>query len=55
MPIYKIGARKMKAFKDDNEARLYGRFYARLSKYPEIKAIYAQTDEQRSKANIARA
>ena len=36
----------MKAFKDDNEARLYGRFYARLSKYPEIKAIYAQTDEQ---------
>jgi len=45
----------MKAFKDDNEARLYGRFYARLSKYPEIKAIYAQTDEQRSKANIARA
>ena len=36
----------MKAFKDGNEARLYGRFYARLSKYPEIKAIYAQTDEQ---------
>ncbi len=36
----------MKAFKDDSEARLYGRFYARLSKYPEIKAIYAQTDEQ---------
>lgn len=36
----------MKAFKDDNEARLYGRFYARLSKYPEIKAIYAQTGEQ---------
>ena len=36
----------MKAFKDDNEARLYGRFYARLSKYPEIKAIYAQTDER---------
>jgi len=36
----------MKALKDDNEARLYGRFYARLSKYPEIKAIYAQTDEQ---------
>ena len=36
----------MKAFKDSNEARLYGRFYARLSKYPEIKAIYAQTDEQ---------
>ena len=36
----------MKAFKDDNEARLYGCFYARLSKYPEIKAIYAKTDEQ---------
>lgn len=36
----------MKAFKDDNEARLYGRFYARLSKYPDIKAIYAQTDDQ---------
>ena len=35
----------MKAFKDDNEARIYGRFYARLSKSPEIKAIYAQTDE----------
>ena len=36
----------MKAFKDDNEARLYGRFYARITKYPEIKAIYAQTGEQ---------
>lgn len=31
-------------FKDEAEERRYLRFYAYLSKYPDIKAIYAQTD-----------
>ena len=31
-------------FKDEAEKRRYLRFYAYLSKYPDIKAIYAQTD-----------
>ena len=33
-------------FKDEAEKRRYLRFYAYLSKYPDIKAIYAQTDAQ---------
>lgn len=37
----------MKAFKDDNEARLYGRFYARLSKYPDINLFCVLTEQAR--------
>lgn len=33
-------------FKDEAEKRRYLRFYAYLSKYPDIKAIYAQVDAQ---------
>ena len=33
-------------FKDEAEKRRYLRFYAYLSKYPDIKAIYAQADAQ---------
>ena len=42
-------------FKDEAEKRRYLRFYARLSAYPDIKAIYAQKQDRELKEGVIKA
>lgn len=42
-------------FKDEAEKRRYLRFYARLSAYPDIKAIYAQKQDSQLKEGVIKA
>ena len=42
-------------FKDEAEKRRYLRFYAYLSKYPDIKAIYAQEQDSELKEGVIKA